>query len=150
MLGAMSATWSRSFIPGSRPLSAGLALALWACGGNVAIEAAGEPGATRDTPGAGGSASSSTSSGGLGGGHETLDSGADAPIDSAPDVPDGDVPDTCTSHVAGSFTCCAGKPCRGDCYDGTCKCAGITGGCWAPLICCGGCTTPAPGLCSGP
>lgn len=141
--------------PRSRRLRSGgqLALTLLAlvigCAGTVTVDGEGHsvsPDAG-GVPGAGGTGG--TIGRGGSGGTGTLDAGRDAADDATGDAAI-DAPDTCDSKVVGAFTCCAGKPCRGNCIDNECVCAGIKGGCWAPLICCFGCTTVGPGVCDTP
>lgn len=118
----------------------GLALAALA-GASVACESAvstdpgvtGPTGATGATVSGFGGATTTSATGGPGGDGEP-DGGEVQP----------DAPESCESKVKGTFTCCNDEPCRGGCMTKGCDCAGIDGGCWAPLICCWNvCTTEA-------
>ena len=74
---------------------------------------------------------------------DTLDALADQASEGVGPDAAPDAPDPCSQDPGGQFTCCAGKPCRGLCFDGGCDCTGIVGGCVAPAVCCGiGCKAP--------
>jgi len=72
---------------------------------------------------------------------DPVDAMADQAIEEVSSDAAPDVLDPCDQDPGGKFTCCSGKPCRGDCINGECDCYGIVGGCVDPAVCCGiGCT----------